>query len=386
MNYWKGRHSLKIIPYKDQYFDALVQYLKVNWAPKHAIYDKNLFDWQYRIEDNLDSASYLLLNGDRITGFLGNIPSRYYNQGTLLNGIGLTMWSVEEQYKNSGVGILLLKESEKYNPVTLTLGCNLNVVPLYKRMGYTYCDNLHRYVVPLEPIHYKKLLSCEVQLETIDIWHNEILNKKSETLLPNKISSEQLESLYKSSIQDSFSFSQYRDADFWDWRYSNSKGFIYLYFGDPAYNGVAVVRIESIYCPDNEDLHRTKVLRIIELIPTRTKVWEGETDPLFIELISSVLTWARDEGCVAADFQFSSDRLDHILNSVGFKRQNADYTPELQSLAGLFQPFRYKVNPINFTWKIRNLTNGSSSIERRDVYFVKSDCDMDRPNIWPSVE
>lgn len=374
---------MKIIPYKDEYFDALVQYLKVNWAPQHAIFDKSLFNWQYRIKGSLDSASYLLLDGDNVSGFLGNIPSLYYNKGSILQGIGLTMWSVEEQYRNSGAGIMLLKESEKNNPVTLTLGCNLNVVPLYKRMGYSYCDNLYRHVVPLQPNQYNKLLSDKVSSEDINSWYHEVLNKTVEPIFPREVSSDQLEKIYKISIQDNFAFSQYRDAEFWEWRYTNSKGFTYFYFGDPQYNGIAVVRIESIYCPDNKDLHGTKLLRIIELIPTQAEVWDGKIDPAFIELISGILSWARGEGCAAADFQFSSNRLDPILESVGFKKQNADYTPALQSLAGLFQPFRYKVNPINFTWKIQNKKNDMTIMDRNDIYFVKSDCDMDRPNIWP---
>ncbi|MMZ66913.1 hypothetical protein D1872_294470 [compost metagenome] len=100
-------------------------------------------------------------------------------------------------------------------------------------------------------------------------------------------------------------------------------------------------------------------------------------------MVSGVLSWARDQGCVAADFQLSSNRLEHVLESIGFKKQNIDYTPKECGLAGLFQPFRYRVNPINFVWKIKKNEGYFQNTEVNDIYLVKTDGDMDRPNIWP---
>lgn len=376
---------MKIIPYEDSFFDPLVQFLKKNWAVQHAIYDKSLFNWQYRIKEEEATDSFLVLKEEKIIGFLGNIPSFYDVDGTVQKGAGLTMWVIDEEYRNSGLGILLLKETEKKKQVTFTLGCNLNVVPMYKRMGYSYSENLNRYVLPLNSDKYKLLLQEQVNTEEIDQWVNEISENFSaeKTQTPNtEIRVEDLEALYKRSIIGEFRFSQHRNASFWDWRYKNSNGYKYLYFGN-EHQGVAVIRVDRAYSPNDTEIHGTKILRIIELIPANKEVWSGFTDPDFIKILGGILNWARDMGCVAADFQISTNRLEHLLLKVGFRKQNYDYTPALNGLAGLFQPFRYKVNPINFTWKVRNELGETLNFDINDTYFVKSDCDMDRPNIWP---
>lgn len=370
--------------YQDSDFESLIQFLKANWSEQHAIYDKALFDWQYRIHEGNLAESLLLKDNDEIVGFLGNIPGEYNVFGEHCKGVAFAMWIVDEKYRNSGLGILLLKEAEKNNQVTLTLGCNLQVAPMYERMGYSYSDHLNRYVLPLDSKGYSRLLNTHVDGTVIDQWTERINSSLTAPMEPNKdVKMEQLEQLYRTSIQENFLLTQNRNAEFWQWRYLNSPGYQYTLFGNPSEEGIAVVRIDSVHSLEEEELHGLNILRLIELIPANGEVWNGESDPSFTQLIRGVLAWAKKRGCVAADYQLSSNRLEHVLLGVGFNIQHIDYTPDECGLAGLFQPFRYRVSPINLVWKIKSTHGNVERIDVNDTYFVKSDGDMDRPNALP---
>ncbi|ALA44189.1 MULTISPECIES: GNAT family N-acetyltransferase [Paenibacillus] len=374
---------MEIVKYKDSDYESLVAFMRINWSPEHAIYNKELFDWQYRIDENGLSESLLLIDNGCIEGFLGVIPSEYSSNGEQYKGISFAMWIVSEKYRNSGLGIMLMKEAEKYNSVCVTLGCNLQVVPMYERMGYSYSDHLNRYIIPLDANGYVNLLNDSFDHSVIGQWISGVEERLIHSYSPIlNITGEELEQLYIKSIQHRFSLSQYRSASFWEWRYINSAGYKYLFFGDSTAEGIVIARLDRVYAPEGST-HGTKVLRIIEIIPANAEVWEGIADHRLIEMVSGVLSWARDQGCVAADFQLSSNRLEHVLESIGFKKQNIDYTPKECGLAGLFQPFRYRVNPINFVWKIKKNEGYFQNTEVNDIYLVKTDGDMDRPNIWP---
>ena len=175
----------------------------------------------------------------------------------------------------------------------------------------------------------------------------------------------------------------HRDADFWDWRYINSTGFKYYFLGDVSNGGVIVVRLEHIISPENSPIHGKRILRIIEMIPEKPEAWNGEVDNDLMYLVKSVLKWGKTEGCIAADFQCSTKRLEKYVIDAGFKKQTSDYGPPLCSLAGLFQPLKFKPMPINALWRVSDPDNNIVEIPVNDTYFVKSNCDMDRPNIWP---
>lgn len=97
------------------------------------------------------------------------------------------------------------------------------------------------------------------------------------------------------------------------WRYVDSPGFSYLFFGEPQNVGIVVARIEKVYCPERKDIHQLKVLRIIEVVPFDARVWNGRQLDDMVGLIMGVLSWAKEQGCCAADFQCSTRRLDELF-------------------------------------------------------------------------
>ena len=63
---------------------------------------------------------------------------------------------------------------------------------------------------------------------------------------------------------------------------------------------------------------------------------QGNIDDNYNTLLLSVLKWAKLEGCIAADYQFSDLLFNNQLENAGFRYQNAKYEPAECSLAGLF--------------------------------------------------
>lgn len=362
---------IEIRRYKDTDFEALVLFLKKNWAKNHVLYKKELFDWQYKTAEG--PASLIAHNNGKIVGFLGDIPGKYYVNGEVCSGVGLTMWVVAPEYLSSGLGVLLFRETEKEYPVLITLGSKREVVPLYEKLGFSHLPALRRFVIPLEVEGYMSLLAEPADAQSISIWVNRIFSESPPFREPEKnVIPDSLEKLYEKDVRNAFSFSLLRDAEFWRWRYLENKGFQYLFFGAPEQEGIITARVETVMGENINQTAPPKVLRIIELIPA------GER---FLPLLAGVLGWAREQGCVAADFQTSTLRLAPLLERAGFRLQDENYTPAECSLAGRFQPLQLRAKPINFLWRIRDEKGSLIRIAADDAYFVKSDCDMDRPNI-----
>jgi GNAT superfamily N-acetyltransferase len=359
---------MKMLVYEDAWFERVVHFLRANWARHHALYDRELFDWQYRTDYRRDSL--MLVDQDRIQGFLGNIPGTYSLSGQLVRGIGLTLWCVAKELRNCGLGVVLIREAEKQNQVVLTLGANRDVIPMYQRMGYNVMPRLWRWVSILEQKDFEKLLTTPTSNVPVRSHFTPLARGNA---LPPVPSPDQLASLYETVIRSNYLFTQHRDANFWEWRYFSSPGFHYEVFGDTRSQGAAVVRVELVYAPDQPDVDGLKVLRVIELIPA--------SHPGAVELLNDVLVFGLKQGCCAADFQCSTRQMEPILQACGFREQSAGEPHSL--FPQLFQPFRSNVPPINFVYKIIGTDGKPMLIDPEQTYFVKSDCDMDRPNFMP---
>lgn len=391
LNYGGSIMEIIIENYKDNNWSYLKKFLKTHWSPDHPILNQKLFSWQYKGFGPLSSkpASKLLYVNGELTGFRGVIPGIYQffdnNQRFKLKGGSFAMFLLRPDCRGQSLGGKLFKNVESELDVVLSAGVNVNTaVPIYMKYNYTFLKNLNRYVIPLDYASYHKLLSSNFNKEELKMWEKKInLSSFTEPIDPKV---EQLHELWDRSTSKAQLFSLYRNADFWRWRYKDSPGFIYYFFGDPLNVGVVIARIESVYGPDNPDVHKLKVLRIIEILPFSPDVWEGKNNKDMIDLIQSVLSWGKEHGCCAADFQCSTKRLENILFKVGFKQQNFDYSPDICSLAGLFQPFKLKPAPINALWKVKYPKVVIQKIDPNDTYIVKSDNDMDRTNYWPPID
>ena len=371
------------------YADQVRAFIARHWSATHPIIDPSLFDWQYKGFGPLSDYSTFKVVVDgkgELKGFRGVIPGIY--QVPAKGGYGIefknggsgAMWMIEESLRGQGLGFQLFKTLEQRCEVIVGLGSNIkSAIPFYKKAHFTILPALRRYILPLNNDLFPALCSQEILSSNLKNWTSSIFPHFSKPAEPTNPTVEALEVLWIKSTHPIQLFGLYRNREFWKWRYKNSCGYQYLFFGDPATEGVIVAHLDYINKAEKQELDGKKVLRIIEIIPKSSSTWNGEKDIVMEKLLRGALTWAIQQECLAADFQFSSDRLENLLFYTGFKRQDINYGPSICSLAGLFDPFRFRPAPINAHWRI--MRDGERlAIDPKDTYIVKSDNDMDRPN------
>lgn len=364
--------AIEIRPFEDALWPRVSRFLHEHWQENHPLCQQDLFYWQYRGFGPLagTEACRLLVDGERILGFLGAIPGLYRLHGRDVPGMALALWVVVEELRNTGLGILLMREVEKQAPVTVCLGVNPKVARYYTATGYKQLEALHRYVCPLETKGYLPLLNDAVEAGEIEAWAGRGGRGAIASIQPENIDPQDLANLWRAA-QDRWQVTLERTAEFWAWRYQDAVGFRYWQFGD-ARQGAIIARLDSIREADRPELQDKRVLRIIEIVPASDR-----GDAAAADLLAGVLRWAREQGAVAADFQCSSTRLEAVLQAAGLRRK-APHDAATQ-LPELFNPLRRTAAPINLMVKVRGL----AQVDFDAVYCVKSDGDMDRPVRWP---
>jgi hypothetical protein len=278
-----------------------------------------------------------------------------------------------------------MRAIEEEFAITCCLGVNPSVVRFYTDRGYGHQERLNRYVAVLDSRRFQKILSgaASEPLRLPPVIAALSSNPREPGGFPNLF---ELQALYARTVERIFRYGLHRSAAFWKWRYVQSAGFKYLTWGDPYREGVMVARVERIISPDSPQTDGLPVLRIIELLPASKQAWEGGTYEPFLRVIREALAWAAQQGCVLADYQNSSDRLSSLLRAAGFQEPDAARSGAIAHTPHLFQPLRFDAVPINCVWRLAGSASSNPMPTADDIYFVKSDNGMDRPNVWPLPE
>ena len=367
--------------YQDDDLSKFVELINDQWMKNHVILHKPLFDWQFGGfgYENKKIRSLVLFDNDHMIGFRGIIPGLYQVplvDGTMQisKGGSNAMWIVHSDYRGKKLGLKLHLKAQKIFPVITGAGSKINTsVPFYLKSGFHMMKSLYRYIIPLNIKGYKKLLIEDVQLNDIIVWSKECDISKN-SIKPCNIDLMALSMLWKQVTFPLQLFSLYRNEEFWRWRYIENIGFQYLMFGDPSDSGVIVARIETA---DIEDSKQIKVFRIIEIIPKSEQAWIYKGEKKIESLLSGVLKWAQNEGCVTADFFSSNMRFNKFLTNIGFRNQLKG--KEVLSLVPMFSPFCTVVKLINVLYKINLPEYDFIRPNFESTYMVKSENDMDRP-------
>jgi GNAT superfamily N-acetyltransferase len=363
--------AIEIRPFKDDLWPAMSRFLHDHWRANHPLCQKDLFYWQYGGFGPLagPSACRVAVDGGRIVGFLGAIPGLYRLDGQDVPGVALALWVVIEEFRNSGLGVLLMREVQKQAAVAVCLGVNPKAAHYYTATGYKHLPALHRYVCPLQSQAYPDLLNGPADPQRIDAWAGQVARIAAPSLEPRPLDPAHLAALWVAT-QNRWRLTLSRTEQFWAWRYRDAVGFQYHWFGEPGQGGL-VARFDRIRIADKPTLEGKQVLRIIEILPAGEH--PGDVgDRGLSHVLAATLQWARCRGVVAADFQCSSSRLEGWLSAVGFReRSPGDPTTHLPEV---FDPLRRTAAPINLMAKVP----GRSAIDFDDIYCVKSDGDMDR--------
>lgn len=392
--------SYRVVQYSEKYYESFRD-LSLSFAPDdHSLdyiyHTKSIFENLYVGFGHNESKSLLLLNeNDRVVGFRGVIPSLYQvpnekNSYNIIKGNGLTGWIIDKKIEGvNGIGLKLHMIAQKNLDVTVAacFGFETSYM-MYKANRFQIIDSLNRYVMPLNMKGYRQIIHPSHDGFVVKEWCDAIQRKllPINTSEPKSINSESMFNLWKEIMQFRPIFGLYRNSEFWDWRYIKCPYNNYLFFGDPKNEGVVIARIEKIIFRKGQkfdsasDLYGKKIFRIIEIIPRCKKVWLGGVSKKLSKVILSTLKWAKDNQCLAVDFQFSDSMFDNQMTELGFRKQSHDYKPYECSLAGLFQPFKLSPDTINVAWKV----NGDVRNNPRMLnYFVKSDVAGDHPKFWP---
>jgi len=382
-------NSFQIRFYDDGDWNKVKSFIKLNWRFDHPFSKKRLFDWQFRGFGNYDNniSSLILFQDDEVIGFRGIIPGLYQVPSlktgmSIILGGSLAMWMVREDFRRKGLGLMMHQEAQKILTVITGSGSDPKTsVPIYLKNGFSLLDSMNRYVIPLDVSGYHRLLSRKVEVRYVREW-SQMLSKNGQIVNPSEVNPDSVAAVWEKTTFQLHIFSLYRNVEFWKWRYLDSCGFTYIFFGDVNKTGLIVARIEKIGSKEHKDLNGLKVFRIIEIIPRNLLAWNGGNDICLVELIQGVLRWALKQGCLAADFYCSTTRFERMMKGIGFKRQEFNKSAPICSLAMLFQPLKYVAQPINALFRIDTDRKDLLIKDFEDTYMVKSDNDMDRPNSY----
>lgn len=369
---------IEILPYKSEDWGALSAFIAAYWSPMHPVLSRELFDWQYRgflngAPPEEHPPALLLWNRGALIGFLGLIHGEYQVNrpaADVVRGCALAMWMMHPDYRNVGLGPMLLREAERRLPVVVCLGVNADAGAIYRQRGYRHVPALDRWVAPLDGDGYAALCVHPGDLHALRDWAAR--SREPEPLPPAPVDADVLAGHWlKCTRADGAWVVQglARSCELYRVRYSESVGFEYLMWR-AADDGPAVIgRLEPVFD------HPLSVLRLIELLPSDPAGWTGGGDEPLATLVGRALAWGAAQGCVAADFQVSAGLLARTLRRTTLRPQAQPLERDAAaSLAPVFQPVNFTKPPINAYWRAPPETGP------QPWCFVKSDGDMDRPH------
>ena len=374
MKRFHGNESLRA--YSGEDWETLRSFIVEQWGPGHPMAERFLFDWQFRgFGGGRETVRPLLLFIDgELAGFRGIIPGLYQVPSPegmqVLPGGSLAMWRLREEFRGKGLGRIMHDEAERLCPVVTGAGSNPETsVPIYLRKGFRLLESMNRYLTVLDP----EACVASFGKPAAEV-PSPARGKGGEPLAPSGPDADFLAEIWERSAFEAGFFSLYRNAEFWRWRILESPGFRYETFVDPEGFGFLVAREEKLLEPAGKpwDGHRS-VFRLIDLVPAKASTWQGFEDAPFARFLGRCLDWARETGCIAADFHCTSGVFGPILSKAGFAREQDLLKGNTPPLPRFFNGGPGPGRPINALAK----TPKGVSFERS--YMVKSDNDMDRP-------
>lgn len=372
---------MQIRRYRAEDWPQVQAFLDAHWRRGHPLTDRRLFDWQYRgfgSSAGVQNVRVLWHDGEP-AGILGVIAGEYWVDGIAVPGAALALWVVREDLRDRGAGIYALMEVQREYRVCVCLGVNDAVRPIYERLGYRVLPALHRYLTVLDAGAACRLVKGGCELPNAGC-----APAPGDPLPPCPAVDcdwGPIACQYREGVAPQFQLCLARSAAFWSWRYADSAGYRYCVWRNAA--GAIIGRVEASICRESSARGGVAVLRLIEIVPARAGAWEGCVDGELAVLVGAALAWGKKKGCALADFQHATRRLEPTLAAAGFMRHGAEGANWTGGVPNLFQPLRYDASPINAYWRVDPTLRVAAAIEADQTYFVKSDGDMDRPNVWP---
>lgn len=368
--------EFRIVPFEEKYFEQLKQLIRDGWNVNHILQKSDaLLRWQYTGFGQMGGMKLpLLFHGDKMIGFRLMIPieislSNRDGVKTIVPSAVSTLFYVDANYRGMKLGLKLQLYTIEHYGGYFAIASNLKTsAPIYKKSGAKMLDTMYRYFRPLV-----KNISPLVVCDCGKAWG---CCETKRIVEPSIIGANDLANAWNKFVDGQNITSLNRSEEFFKWRYIDSPIYQYLFFGDQKESGFVVGRVCDLYDEKQKKIGK-KVFRFLELIPTNKAVWNGTPDKNFSSLIDGVCGWAKEQGCIAAEFYMSTSRFGHIMSLVGFEEINKEETIA-SSIMSYYEPMSISHRLSNVSLQSDKATD---DFDFEDSYFTLSDADQDRPNI-----
>ena len=363
----------KVVQFEERYFDELKDLVRTGWNPNHVLLKSDaLLRWHYTGFGQKAGMRFpLLFDGDKMIGYRMMTPiemtlSDKNGNHKIIPLSASSLYYVDKDYRGMKLGVKLEQHVIGYYGGYFTIAANpVTAVPILKRSGCKMIDTMLRYFRPLV-----KDISPIIVAECQHDW------KLVETKVvdPCTMDADAMAEIWSSSIEGKNVTALNRSKDFWQWRYIDDP--IYKYYFFHNHFGLVVARVCDIFNGQKEKT-TNKVLRILEVIPSEQKVWDGEKCEGLSSLIDGVCGWGKKEGCLAVEFYTSTHRFNSVMEDAFFE--------EINSVEPLCNCVMSYFEPESDSHRLSNVGIMSSLVpddfDFENSYFTLSDADQDRPNI-----
>lgn len=163
----------KIEKVTDYMFDDILNLLNEFNNPNNNRTDwMNILNYSWKSDD--DFPGYVIIEGNKIVGFLGTIFSTRIINNTENKFCNITSWIVSKKSKSNG--LMLLKPLIGMKNTTITaLSSSRKVIPVYKRLGFKELDTRTIILFPkLINLKKKSVVKVTSDKDTIETLVNQI--------------------------------------------------------------------------------------------------------------------------------------------------------------------------------------------------------------------
>lgn len=369
----KTQDRFYVVPFEEQYYEQLKQLVFTGWNPNHVLLRSDaLMKWHFSgYGCNKGMHFPLLFDGDKMIGYRMMTPvemmlSDKHGNHTVIPLSASSLYYVDKEYRGMKLGVKLENTVIDYYGGYFTIAANpVTAVPILKKSGCKMIDTMLRWFRPLaDDMTPIVITECGHQ------WKY----RKPSVVEPCDVDANTLARVWKNSVNGKNITALNRSEDFWQWRYLDDPIYKYHFFKNDF--GVVVARVCSLY-DEQQHVISQKVLRILEIIPINQDVWDGNNCSELSSMIDGVCGWAQTQGCVAAEFYFTSHRFNAIMEEAQFEEINMQ-EPLCNSIMSYFEPMSsgHRLSNVGIM-----STNVPESFDFEHSYFTLSDADQDRPNI-----
>lgn len=355
-------------------FDVLI---KEHWNSDHIyLHSQKLMQWQYEGYGVKKGFHFpLLFCEGKIIGFRGIIPSELripVDDTIIIEPVAIAaLYLIEPKFRGQKLGLALQQYTTQNYVNFFSIASNLSTsAPIYRKSGYSMLDEMLRYILPLNE-NYAGLL-----LTPNDNYRQYLFDSGCNVENPVSFTASEMEDFWIKSIGDKKILSMNKSCDFWEWRYLNSPVYKYIFFGGIGKGGLIVARVCKLY--NDKQLRDETFLRILELVPENSDVWDGKSDVELIQLLKGIFKWAQQNECTGVDFYSTTHSFASSLEAAGMREINEQYENKKLEVFSYFEPVTTSKRLCNVSVF---LSDHQMDVDFDKTYFTLADSDQDRPNI-----